>query len=236
MRDGPDPLEYGVWWHETLEFMPWDGDAAAIGCPRKATSPLRAASGKGFQERAAQEWGRLLASEPWRLMRDPRWRALAEVGIFAPFRADGWIDGVMDLVLHDPGAAEVWIVDWKTNRRQAREDDAALLARLSSEYAGQLSAYGECAAGFFPGCAVRKWVYSSVAGLWSAIESPIPRAFNPLRCTGPRLHSTLLCVNRTVGSLTHMGNLKKKRRLKMNKHKRRKRLKSNRHKKRTWQK
>jgi hypothetical protein len=36
-------------------------------------------------------------------------------------------------------------------------------------------------------------------------------------------------------SLT-MGNLKKKRRLKMNKHKRRKRLKANRHKKRTWQK
>ena len=33
-----------------------------------------------------------------------------------------------------------------------------------------------------------------------------------------------------------MGNLKKKRRLKINKHKRRKRLKSNRHKKRTWQK
>jgi hypothetical protein len=33
-----------------------------------------------------------------------------------------------------------------------------------------------------------------------------------------------------------MGNLKKKRRLKMNKHKRRKRLKAHRHKKRTWQK
>ena len=31
-----------------------------------------------------------------------------------------------------------------------------------------------------------------------------------------------------------MGNLKKKRRLQMNKHKRRKRLKSNRHKKRNW--
>jgi hypothetical protein len=36
--------------------------------------------------------------------------------------------------------------------------------------------------------------------------------------------------------LINMGNLKKKRRLKMNKHKRRKRLKANRHKKRTWQK
>ncbi|MDD2764534.1 MAG: AURKAIP1/COX24 domain-containing protein [Opitutaceae bacterium] len=33
-----------------------------------------------------------------------------------------------------------------------------------------------------------------------------------------------------------MGNLKKKRRLKMNKHKRRKRLRSHRHQKRTWQK
>jgi len=31
-----------------------------------------------------------------------------------------------------------------------------------------------------------------------------------------------------------MGNLKKKRRLKMSKHKRRKRLKSNRHKKKAW--
>ena len=33
-----------------------------------------------------------------------------------------------------------------------------------------------------------------------------------------------------------MGNLKKKRLLKMNKHKRRKRLRSHRHQKRTWQK
>ena len=32
-----------------------------------------------------------------------------------------------------------------------------------------------------------------------------------------------------------MGNLKKKRRLKMNKHKRKKRLRAGRHKKRTWQ-
>lgn len=38
-----------------------------------------------------------------------------------------------------------------------------------------------------------------------------------------------------LGTFAPMGNLKKKRRLKMNKHKRRKRLKSNRHKKRTWQ-
>ncbi len=41
---------------------------------------------------------------------------------------------------------------------------------------------------------------------------------------------------RSSQSANPMGNLKKKRRLKMNKHKRRKRLKSHRHQKRTWQK
>ena len=49
---------------------------------------------------------------------------------------------------------------------------------------------------------------------------------------------TVLVWLRTVlhSFIYSMGNLKKKRRLKMSKHKRRKRLKSNRHKKRTWQK
>jgi hypothetical protein len=37
-----------------------------------------------------------------------------------------------------------------------------------------------------------------------------------------------------IDQLSVMGNLKKKRRLKMNKHKRSKRLKMNRHKKRLW--
>lgn len=46
----------------------------------------------------------------------------------------------------------------------------------------------------------------------------------------------LLASILTTHNLTAMGNLKKKRRLQMNKHKRKKRLKANRHKKRTWQK
>ena len=62
-----------------------------------------------------------------------------------------------------------WIVDWKTNRRGAGEDDAALLRRLASEYERQLGAYGACSAAFFPGCAVRLWVYSTVAGRWSGV-------------------------------------------------------------------
>jgi len=49
---------------------------------------------------------------------------------------------------------------------------------------------------------------------------------------GNFLTLSMFFVNFTL--INYMGNLKKKRRLKMNKHKRRKRLKSNRHKKRTW--
>jgi ATP-dependent exoDNAse (exonuclease V) beta subunit len=105
-------------------------------------------------------------------MRSPRWTRLAEVGVFAPLGTAGWIDGVIDLVLRDPAADELWIVDWKTNRRAGREDDRSLLARLSADYEGQLSAYGSCASGFFPGSAVKLWVYSTVAGAWIACGRP----------------------------------------------------------------
>jgi ATP-dependent exoDNAse (exonuclease V) beta subunit len=166
-KDGADPLEYGIWWHETLEFLPWAGDAASVGAHGAAS--IERARERGFGARAAGEWERLLASEPWRLMRDPRWKRLAEVGIYAPLAPDSWIDGVMDLVLHDPAASEVWVVDWKTNRRAEGEGDSSLLTRLATEYEGQLSAYGTSAAGFFPGCRIRLWVYSTVAGSWTCV-------------------------------------------------------------------
>jgi ATP-dependent exoDNAse (exonuclease V) beta subunit len=162
-----DPLEYGVWWHETLEFMPWEGDEAAVASHAEAS--LATADAMGFGERGREEWDRFLGSEPWRLLREKRWTRLAEAGIFAPLGPGQWIDGVIDLVLHDPGAREVWIVDWKTNRRLGGEPDGALLRRLCAEYEGQLAAYGRSAAGFFEGCRVRLWVYSTVAGLWSGV-------------------------------------------------------------------
>lgn len=167
-RDGADPLDYGIWWHEMLEFVPWRGSDAAVAA--HGASVLAAASDRGFQARGAEEWRRLLTSAPWRLMRERRWTVLAEVGIFAPLEPQRWIDGVIDLVLHDPDAREVWIVDWKTNRRTAGESDAQLLGRLADEYSGQLGAYGACARGFFQGCTVRLWVYSTVAGDWVEVR------------------------------------------------------------------
>jgi ATP-dependent exoDNAse (exonuclease V) beta subunit len=175
VRDGADPLEYGLWWHETLEFVPWTGDEAAVAAHGAAA--LAVAAERGFGPRAAGEWARLLGCEPWRLMRDPRWTRLAEAGVFAPLSQDSWMDGVVDLVLHDLDASEVWIVDWKTNRRQPGEGDAALLGRLAVEYAGQLAAYGASAAAFFPGSRVSLWVYSTVAGAWAPVSGGPGPAF-----------------------------------------------------------
>jgi ATP-dependent exoDNAse (exonuclease V) beta subunit len=103
-------------------------------------------------------------------LREARWAREAELPVFAPADASGgaWIDGVMDLVAHDAAANEVRVVDWKTNRRRAGEDDGALLARLAAGYAPQLRAYGWCAGQFFPGATTRLFVYSSVAG--AAVE------------------------------------------------------------------
>jgi ATP-dependent exoDNAse (exonuclease V) beta subunit len=147
-----------------LESVPWSGTPEDLAAHAEASMAKAAELGVGARGR--EEWDRLLSSEPWRLVRDPRWTRLAEAGIFAPLGAEGWIDGVIDLVLHDPFAGELWIVDWKTNRRGGGEDDAALLGRLAVDYEGQLAAYGACTSGFFPGCPLRLWIYSTVAGAW----------------------------------------------------------------------
>ena len=165
VRGGEDAIDYGVWWHETMESLPWPADDAAV--TEYGTQALRQAEALGFRARGEEEWTRLRASAAWTELRSARWTRLAEIGIFAPLRKEGWIDGVIDLVLHDAAGGELWVLDWKTNRRRAGETDAALLARLVAEYTPQLTAYGECLAGFFQGCRVRRLVFSTVAGAWS---------------------------------------------------------------------
>ena len=160
-----DPIPYGLWWHETMEGLPWSADEAAI--TDYGARALQKAAAQGFGARGSEEWARLQASPAWPLLRANRWTRIAEIGIFAPLRPEAWIDGVIDMVLLDAVAGEIWVLDWKTNRRRQGESDTTLLARLVEEYAPQLAAYGECLAGFFPQCRVRRLVFSSVVGGWS---------------------------------------------------------------------
>lgn len=161
-----EAVDYGLWWHETLEFFPWgEGDGAI---EAHGTRRLEAARAAGFGERGVREWAEWLASATRRELEDGRWTREAELGVLAPLRDDMWMDGVMDLVLHDAAANEVWVVDWKTNRRRGGETDAALLERLREEYAPQLTAYASSLRGQFAGARVRAWVYSTAAA--AAVE------------------------------------------------------------------
>lgn len=165
-----DAIDYGLWWHETLEFIPWSArpdDLAAYG-----ERALEVAAVAGFRARAEGEWRRLLGSKSWQALRDPRWTRCAELAVLAPWGEAGWIDGVIDLVLHDPVANEVWVVDWKTNRQRPGEPDHDLLRRLVETYEAQLEAYGRALAGFFPGARLKCLVYSSAVGDWSAVGQP----------------------------------------------------------------
>lgn len=158
-----EAIDYGLWWHETLEFFPW-GAAPEI-LDAYAARRLSAAEGAGFGERARAEWSAWLASGTRGELEAARWVRQAELAVFAPLRADAWMDGVMDLVLQDAAANEAWVVDWKTNRRRAGEADAALLERLRAEYEPQLAAYAASLRDAFPGARIRAWVYSTAAAL-----------------------------------------------------------------------
>jgi ATP-dependent exoDNAse (exonuclease V) beta subunit len=169
LTDGDEAIDYGVWWHETMEFTPWLEAEGRIA--ENWEQRLVLAEAMGFAARARAELEKLKASEAWREIRSGRWAMSPELAVFSPLASGEWIDGVMDLVLHDPAGRRIWILDWKTNHRRSMEEETAFLQRLAQEYAPQLRAYGESLRGMMPDFAVRLLVYSSFAGRWIEIES-----------------------------------------------------------------
>ncbi|HYC69929.1 MAG TPA: UvrD-helicase domain-containing protein [Opitutaceae bacterium] len=158
-----DPLEYGTWWHETMEFLPWRGHAEAVNSFLAERREQAAVA--GFGVRAGAELQLLIDSEAWASLRGGEWQILTEVSVVAPLQTgNSWVDGVIDLVAYDQSAKQVLVVDWKTNRPAGDRD--AFLAKLRGEYAGQVEAYRVCLAGFFPGCAVQVALHATGLGAW----------------------------------------------------------------------
>jgi ATP-dependent exoDNAse (exonuclease V) beta subunit len=162
-----DPIEYGVWWHETMEFLPWRGEGTEIDAYLKTA--LATAEAQGFGPRGREEVELLRGSGLWRELRQARWRIMAELSVVAPLEAVGWIDGVIDLVAQDESASELLVIDWKTNRLRSGEESGALLERLLEEYRPQLEAYGACLGRFFPAQKVTLGLYASGTGDWRAL-------------------------------------------------------------------
>ena len=162
VRDNEEAIAYGLWWHETMEFMPWSEGRAA--CIAFADAALKRAVVAGCEERAKEELALFFSSELFAQLCSGRWTKMAEVAVFASVGEGAWIDGVIDLVMHDSGGAVLWIVDWKTNHRRRGETDAGLLGRLTGEYAEQLRAYGKCAKRFLGNGELQLWIYATAGG------------------------------------------------------------------------
>ncbi|HVT72116.1 MAG TPA: UvrD-helicase domain-containing protein [Lacunisphaera sp.] len=160
--DREDPLDYGTWWHETLEFLPWSGNAGAVAGHLDAA--LVMAGAKGFEPRAREELQRLQDGELWRDLRTGGWEIMTEVSVLAPLTGAKWVDGVIDLVARRSASRELMVIDWKTNRGRAGERSEAWLERLAAEYEPQLSAYGACLAHFFAGYSIKLGIYATGAG------------------------------------------------------------------------
>ena len=95
---------------------------------------------------------------------------LPEMPFSYPRSAEEWIEGIMDLVLVTRDQ-QLWIIDWKTDRRQPTEpDEGALLERLADKYGPQLRAYAEIFARGFSRPVSRLLLYSTVLGQTVSVD------------------------------------------------------------------
>lgn len=162
-----DPIEYGLWWHETMEFMPWTKSAAER--QGHLESALAAARARGFAARAVRELELLQGSVVWRDFISGQWRIFAELGVMAPLGGLTWVDGIIDLVAERSGSTELLVIDWKTNARRKDETVPELLRRLTDEYTPQLTAYGSCLGRLFPQHQVSLGIYATSSGTLATV-------------------------------------------------------------------
>ncbi len=134
---------YGNWWHETLESYPWTGADAAGRVAYLAARLAAVPSADGdVTARAEFELARFSGSRFHTELLGAGSVFLAEAPFSFARSADEWLEGIIDLVVITE-SGDIWIVDWKTDRRRAVETEDELLARLAEKYGPQLAAYAE---------------------------------------------------------------------------------------------
>jgi ATP-dependent helicase/nuclease subunit A len=166
--DSSDPIDYGIWWHETMELFPWRADQKRV--DEFVQSRVTIAGRDGFAERGQEELFRFLASELWDWLRDPGLVHHTEIPVFAPGKSGEWIDGVLDMLCVKDGMNELTVIDWKTNRPRPGEPEGSFLDWLGSTYRAQLSAYARAIARAIGGEKPALKVYSTVCAKTIEIE------------------------------------------------------------------
>jgi ATP-dependent exoDNAse (exonuclease V) beta subunit len=144
IRSAPDTPAtlYGRWWHSFFQRMPWQSGI------EKADAL--------FQEFLANSPDKRRSTAEWKLVRE----SLAGDSILKQFLSRknvrinsefpfawsiderGCVEGLIDLLIIDPGAGECLLIDWKTNRI-AKGEEEQLRLRYRSQIAAYWKAVGE---------------------------------------------------------------------------------------------
>lgn len=166
-------VDYGNWWHETMQYFPWKGGADVQAEYRDAA--LGRARELGLGSRAEEELGIWARSDFWRPWTEPGRVVLTEVPFLDPASREAWLDGVMDCVVTGPKPGQMLVVDWKTDRPAKGESEEPLAARLKETYGPQLQAYQQALLRL-PGMTSCDLVlYSTATGLWIKLGGGVAR-------------------------------------------------------------
>ena len=129
------PLLYGIWWHDTLKFMPWNKGVDAMEV-HFATALGRCPDA----ERGRNEWTTFTRSSLCKRILAPGTIRLAEAPFSTQIASGQAVEGVMDLAVFTPGSGWL-IVDWKTGVNDTEDN-------LVPTYGNQLRFYRDSVASF----------------------------------------------------------------------------------------
>ncbi len=134
LADNPATL-YGSWWHGLFQHFPWKSGPA-----QRETAFTTLLPDSPDPKRSAEEWKRLQASLEKSALAEFLQRPGVLVHTEYPFlwrmSERSCVEGVIDLLLIDPGARRCLLLDWKTNT--AKKGDAEI---LRARYLAQIAAY-----------------------------------------------------------------------------------------------
>lgn len=141
---GARALEYGNWWHESMQFLPWKSGPEQIA--RYRDERLALLEGKTLEVRGAREWMLLEQSNLFGELTAPDSLVTAEIPFCRLLGESSFQDGVIDLLWIAPGG-QVHVIDWKTDSFGGQKPDEATVQKAADGYKSQLVAYREAIEG-----------------------------------------------------------------------------------------
>jgi ATP-dependent exoDNAse (exonuclease V) beta subunit len=175
---------YGTWWHRLLEEIDWKTDPASWQPIFDAAVPC-----SPDPDRAVLEWPLFVDATKLR----GEWRPDAaichsEMPFLWRLNDSECVEGIIDLAILDRNTGSWWIVDWKTNRIDARQ-----AAWLKEIYEPQLSAY-RAALRAITKAPVRAAIYSTPTGQWMDYDNAVLDARWRELAASPEALEEALCL------------------------------------------